>query len=57
MDWTISEFGRCVGLVRERRSLVGQAEMNLPGHRKVCKKILAGALRKPGASAHQTCNL
>ena len=39
MDWTISEFGRCVGLVRERRSLVGQAEMNLRGTERSVKRF------------------
>jgi outer membrane protein TolC len=29
MDWTISEFGKRIGLVRERKSQVAQAEENL----------------------------
>ena len=29
MDWTISEFGKRIGLVRERKSQVVEAEQNL----------------------------
>ena len=29
MDWTISEFGKRIGLVRERKAQVAQAEENL----------------------------
>ena len=29
MDWTISEFGKRIGLVRERKAQLAQAEENL----------------------------